>query len=97
MAVIFGEKQKDGWLKVTQIAYQIEKHPNGHSVKAEKIPPYPPRKPGVGYVQMFNQKTKKFRYDTVEVPLTQEESLQEVASAIRELVVEMRLMRKGKK
>jgi len=96
MAVIFGEKQKDGWLKVTMIQYQLDKHPNGHSFNAEKIPPYPPHKPGVGHVQMYNPKTKKFRYDKVEVPLSQEEAMQELATAMRELRDEIRLMRKKK-
>jgi len=85
MAVVFGEKQKDGWIKVTMISYQMEDHPNGHTVKTEKIPQYPARTPGIEHVQMFNPKTKKWRYDKVQVPLTNEESLQDIAASIREL------------
>ena len=93
MAVVFGEKQKDGWLKVTMIQWQLDKHPNGHTVKAEKIPPYPERVPGVGHIQMFNPKTKKWRYDVEKVPLTQDEVLADIAMAIRELATEVRALR----
>ena len=93
MAVIFGEKQADGWLKVTMIQWKLDKHPNGHSIKAEKIPEYPPRTPGVGHVQMFNPKTKKFRFDEIAVPLTKEEALQDIGNAVRELTASVQELR----
>lgn len=95
MAVLFGDKQKDGWLRVSQIQYQMDAHPNGHTIKIEKMPPYPPRQPGVAWVQMYNPKTKKWRYDKEAVPLTQEESLQEIAAAVRELAEAVRTIGKG--
>jgi hypothetical protein len=90
MAVIFGDKQKDGWIKVSAIQYQMESHPNGYTIKAEKIPPYPQHEPGVGWVQMFNPKTKRFRFDEIKISLTKEEATLEVAAAIRELATTVR-------
>jgi len=41
MAVVFGDKTTDGWLRVTCIQYQMNSHENGYSVNAEDIPDYP--------------------------------------------------------
>ncbi len=85
MAVVFGEAQADGWIKVTMISYQMDEHENGFSVPHEEIPPYPEHIPGVGHVQMYHPKKDLWRYDRIKVPFTQEEVLLEIATSINGL------------
>jgi hypothetical protein len=85
MAVVFGDKTTDGWLRVTCIQWQMDSHENGHSVNAEDIPDYPTMPRGKAAVQMYNPTTNEWRFDKVDVPLTKEQILEELVDAVREL------------
>jgi hypothetical protein len=85
MAVVFGDKTTDGWLRVTCIQYQMNSHENGYSVNAEDIPDYPKMPRGKAAVQMYNPTTNEWRFDETDVPLTKEQILEELVEAVREL------------
>ena len=85
MAVVFGDKTTDGWLRVTCIQYQMDSHENGYSVNAEDIPDYPTMPRGKSAVQMYSPTTKQWRFDETDVPLTKEQILEELVEAVREL------------
>lgn len=86
MAVLFGEAPNaDGWVKVTMIQYKMDSHENGHSINAEDIPEYPESGMGVGWVQYYHPSENKWKFDQIKTPYTKEESLLEIAAAIREL------------
>lgn len=85
MAVLFGDRCPDGWVRTSCIQYLIDADPNGFTVDKDTIPPYPDSSPGVGWVQFYNPSSNQWRYDPVKIPYTQEEALLEIASAIRQL------------
>ena len=86
MAVVFGEAPNDeGWIKVTMIHYKMDNHENGHTVDAENIPEYPESGMGVGWVQYYHPAKNEWKFEQIKVPFTKEETLLEIASAIREL------------
>jgi hypothetical protein len=85
MAVVFGDKATDGWLKVTCIQYKINSHENGHTVNIEDIPSYPTMPRGKSAIQMYNPELNQWRFDEVDVPLTKEQILEELVDAVREL------------
>ncbi len=85
MAVVFGDKTIDGWLRVTCIQWQMDSHENGRSVNAEDIPEYPTMPRGKAAVQMYNPTTNEWRFDEIDVPLTKEQILEELVEAVREL------------
>lgn len=88
MAVVFGEKKDaDGWIRTTMIQYQIESHENGHTVDKDDIPDYPESGMGVGWVQYYHPEKNEWKYEQVKIPYTKEESILEVATAIRELAL----------
>ena len=87
MAVVFGDKKtSDGWLRVTCIQWQIDSHENGYSVDAQDIPDYPTMPKGKAAVQMYNPETNQWKFDEIDVPLTQEQILEDLAGAVRELI-----------
>lgn len=85
MAVLFGDKFPDGWIRTSCIQYMIDSDPNGFIIDKDAIPPYPESEPGLGWVQFYKPETKEWRYDPIKVPYTKEEALLEIAKAIREL------------
>lgn len=86
MAVLFGElPDKEGWIKVSMIRYNIDSHEDGHSINKEDIPDYPKGGKGVGWVQYYHPEKREFKYKEIEVSYTKEESMLEIAAAIREL------------
>lgn len=86
MAVLFGEAPNaDGWIKVTMIQYKIDSHENGHFIKADDIPDYPEGGMGVGWVQYYHPDKEEWKFEQIKIPYTKEESLLEIAAAIREL------------
>jgi len=86
MAVVFGEAPNaEGWIKVTMIQYQIDSHENGHTINPKNIPEYPEGGFGVGWVQYYHPSKDEWKFEQIKVPYTKEETLLEIASAIREL------------
>jgi hypothetical protein len=85
MAVLYGDKMPDGWIKTSCIQYMQESDPNGFSIDHNTMPPYPDPEPGKGWVQFYNPETNEWRYDPIKVPYSKEECLLEIAAAIREL------------
>jgi hypothetical protein len=86
MAVVFGDKKtEDGWLRVTCIQWQMDKHENGYSVDAKDIPDYPVLARGKMPVQMYHPEKNEWRFDEIDVPLTKEQILEELVDAVREL------------
>jgi hypothetical protein len=85
MAVLYGDKMPDGWIRTSCIQYQQDSDPNGFTIDHNKIPPYPDLEPGKGWVQFYNPDTKEYRYDPIKVPYTTEQAILEVASALREV------------
>lgn len=91
MAVVFGETPNDeGWIKVTMIHYKMDSHENGHTVDAEDIPEYPEGGMGVGWVQYYHPAKDEWKFEQIKVSFTKEETLLEIASAIRELAQAIR-------
>jgi len=86
MAVVFGEApDEEGWIKVTMIHYKMDSHENGHTIEPEDIPEYPEGGMGVGWVQYYHPGKDEWKFEKIKVPFTKEETLLEIASAIREL------------
>lgn len=86
MAVVFGDKFLDGgWLRVTCIQWQLDSHENGYSVNSEDIPDYPKMPKGKGAVQLYHPEKNEWRFDAIDIPLTQEQLLEELLEAVREL------------
>lgn len=86
MAVLFGEAANaDGWIKTTMIQYQMDSHENGYPINADDIPEYPEGGMGVGWVQYYHPRKDEWKFEQIKVPYTKEESLLEIAAAIREL------------
>lgn len=86
MAVLFGEAPSaDGWIKVTMIQYKMDGHENGYSISAADIPDYPEGGMGVGWVQYYRPAKDEWKFEQIKMPYTKEESLLEIAAAIREL------------
>lgn len=87
MAVVFGtwSEEEEGWLDVSLINYKMESHENGYIADEKDIPTTPRARMGIGYVQMYHPKTKTWKLKEIDVPYTKEESLLEIAAAIREL------------
>lgn len=86
MAVVFGDrKTDDGWLRVTCIQWQMDKHENGYSVSSDDVPEHPKMPKGKMAVQMYHPETNSWRFDEIDVPLTKEQILEELVFAVREL------------
>jgi len=86
MAVLFGNwAEEDGWIDVSLINYKMDSHENGYSVDEKDIPTAPRSGRGVGWAQMYHPEKREFKYKETEVPYTKEESMLEIAAAIREL------------
>ena len=86
MAVVFGEApDAEGWIKVTMIHYKMDSHENGFTIDPEDIPDYPEGGFGVGWVQYYHPGKDEWKFEQIKVPFTKEETLLEIASAIREL------------
>lgn len=86
MAVLFGEAPNaDGWIKTTMIQYKMDSHENGYTINADDIPDYPEGGMGVGWVQYYHPSKDEWKFEQIKAPYTKEETLLEIASAIREL------------
>lgn len=86
MPVLFGEKpDKEGWVAVTGIQYLIDSHDNGYSIKNEDILKPPLRKKGKNFTHFYHPERNEWRFDEVDVPLTQEEIFEDLVEAVREL------------
>ena len=86
MAVLFGEAPNaEGWVKTTMIQYKMDSHENGYSINADDIPDYPDGGMGVGWAQYYHPEKDEWKFEKIKVPYTKEETLLEIASAIREL------------
>lgn len=86
MAVVFGEApDAEGWIKVTMIQYKIDHHEDGFFVDADDIPQYPESGMGVGWVQYYHPSRDEWKFEQIKVPYKLEETVLEVAAAIREL------------
>ena len=86
MAVLFGEgPDSEGWVKASVIQHKMDNHENGYVVNNDDIPEYPEGGKGVGWVQYYHPKQNKWKFEPVKVPFTKEESMLEIAAAIREL------------
>jgi hypothetical protein len=85
MAVLYGDKMPDGWVRTSCIQYMQESDPNGFTIEHNKMPPYPDPEPGLGWVQFYNPETNEWRYDPIKVPYTTEQAILEVAAALREV------------
>ena len=86
MAVIFGKApDAEGWIRVTVIQYMMESHEDGYPADAGNIPDYPESGKGVGWCQFYHPGKNEWKFDPVKIPYTKEESLLEIAAAIRDL------------
>ena len=86
MAVLFGEAPNaGGWIKTTMIQYKMDSHENGYTINADDIPEYPEGGMGVGWVQYYHPSKNEWKFEQIKVPYTKEESMLEIAAAIREL------------
>lgn len=86
MPVLFGEAPSaDGWVKTTMIQYAMDSHENGYYISADDIPEYPEAGRGVGWVQYYHPGKSEWKFEKIKVPYTKEESMLEIAAAIREL------------
>ena len=86
MAVLFGQgPDAEGWVKTSSIQYKMDSHENGHTINADDIPDYPEGGFGVGWTQHYHPDKGAWEFRQVKVPYTKEESMLEIATAIREL------------
>ena len=86
MGVLFGHSpDAEGWVKTYSIQYKIDSHENGYSINTDDIPDYPRSKFGVGWEQYYHPGKDEWKFEQVEIPYTKEESMLEIAKAIREL------------
>lgn len=85
MAVVFGNKTENDWIRVTCIQWKMDKHENGYTVNSDEIPEYPSVQKGKAPVQMYNPITNEWKFDLIDVPLTKEQILEELVDAVREL------------
>lgn len=86
MAVLFGDKTtSDGWVRVSCIQWQMDKHENGYSIDANDIPDFPKMPKGKGAIQMYHPEKNEWRFDEIDIPLTKEQILEDLVLAVKEL------------